>query len=218
METSLATRPEVPLVIASATRLSVRQRKRWMEILFSWESKNTYVVYNEEGDPVLNVEEQGKGIGQTFKRLILRSLRPFTVHVEDLTAQNPERGHVMTLRRPFRFFFHRLEVTGVDGKVCGALQRKWTWLRRKYVVEGPDGQEIAALFGPILRPWTFEVRLPGSTECVGLVQKKWSGLAKEMFTEADNFWVEMDNIQDPNLRAMLFSATVLIDIVHFERS
>jgi uncharacterized protein YxjI len=214
METGLATRPDVPLVISSATRLSVRQRKRWMEILFSWESKNTYVVYNEEGTPVLNVEEQGTGFGKLLKRLILRQLRPFTVHVEDLTSQ----GHVMTLRRPFRFFFHRLEVRGSDGKVYGSIQRKWTWLRRKYIIEGPDGEEVASLFGPVFRPWTFEVRLPGSPESVGLVQKKWSGLAKEMFTEADNFWVEMDRVEDPQLRAMLFSATILIDIVHFERS
>ncbi|MBL4635790.1 MAG: hypothetical protein JKY56_18150 [Kofleriaceae bacterium] len=218
METSLMPRPEVPLVIANANRLSVRQRKRWMEILFSWESKNTYVVYNEAGEPVLNVQEQGKGIGKLLKRLFLRSLRPFTVHVEDLTAQDLEKGHVMTLTRPFRFFFHRLEITGSDGKVYGAIQRRWAWLRRKYDIEGPNGEHIASLFGPILRPWTFEVRMPGSDECVALVQKKWSGLAKEMFSEADNFWVEMDNISDPQLRAILFAATVLIDIVHFEQS
>lgn len=217
METSLTTRPDVPLVIASANRLSVRQRKRWMEILFSWESKNTYVVYNEEGDPVLNVQEQGKGIGKLFKRLFLRSLRPFKVHVEDLTAQDLDKGHVMTLERPFRFFFHRLEIMGADGKVFGAIQRRWAWVRRKYDIEDPDGQVIASLFGPILRPWTFEVRKPGSDESLGLVQKKWSGLAKEMFSEADNFWVEMDRITDPQLRAMLFAATVLIDIVHFEQ-
>ncbi len=215
---SLVPAPDVPLVIASASRLSVRQRKRWLEILFAWETKNTYVVYNDDGVPVLNVQEQGKGIGKLLKRLLLHSWRPFTVHVEDLTAQDLSKGHVMTLTRPFRFYFHRLETRSSDGTLYGAIQRKWTWLRRKYVVEGPNGEDLAALFGPILRPWTFEVRMPGSEQCVGLVQKKWSGLAKEMFTEADNFWVEMDRIPDPKLRAMLFAATVLIDIVHFERS
>ena len=38
-----------------------------------------------------------------------------------------------------------------------------------------------------------------------------------MFTEADNFWVTYHDVPDPTLRALLFSATVLIDIVHFER-
>ena len=100
--------------------------------------------------------------------------------------------------------------------MLGAIQRRWTWLRRKYIVEGPDGQEVATLFGPIFRPWTFQIHLPGSEAEVGLIQKKWSGLLKEAFSEADNFWVDFAQITDPQLRAVLFAATVLIDIVHFE--
>jgi len=202
-------------VFGKATRLSVRQRKRWMEILTSFDSRNVYVVYDEGGVPVFNVEEQGGGVGSFLKRVLLGAYRPFTSHVEDLAGG---QGHLLTLTRPFRFFFHRLEVRDAEGNVIGAIQRKWTWFRRKYVVEGPDGQEVATLFGPIFRPWTFEIRMPGSDIEIGVVQKKWSGLLKEAFTEADNFWVTLEQVQDPALRALLFSATVLIDTVHFERS
>ena len=59
--------------------------------------------------------------------------------------------------------------------------------------------------------------MPGSNVEVGLIQKKWSGLGKELFTQADNFWIQFENVADPALRALLFSATVLIDVVHFER-
>lgn len=162
---------------------------------------------------MFNVQEQGSGIGSVLKRIFLASYRPFTSHVEDLTTNR----QLLSLRRPFRFFLHRLEVSDADGRAVGALQRRWTWLRRKYVIEDAAGQEIATLFGPILKPWTFKVLLPNSTTEVGLVQKKWSGMLKEMFTEADNFWVSYDDVPDPALRALLFSATVLIDIVHFER-
>lgn len=198
-----------------AHRLSVRQRKRWLEILTSLDARNVYVVYDEMGSPVLNVEEQGSGFGSFMKRLFLRSMRPFTSKVDDLATGGT---HVLTLRRPFRFFFHRLEVMDAGGTRIGAIQRKWTWFRRKYIVEGPDGQEAATLFGPFFRPWTFKVLLPGSgKQEVGLIQKKWSGLLKEAFTQADNFWVSYENVTDPQLRALLFSATALIDIVHFER-
>ncbi len=196
-------------------RLSVRQRKRWLEILTSLDARNVYVVYDELGSPVLNVEEQGSGFGAFMKRLILQWARPFTSRVEDLTTGG---SHVLTLRRPFRFIFHRLEVHDANGTNLGAIQRKWTWFRRKYIVEGPEGQEVATLFGPFFRPWTFKVLLPSDPKLeVGLIQKKWSGLLKEAFTEADNFWVQFEQIQDPQLRALLFSATVLIDVVHFER-
>jgi uncharacterized protein YxjI len=199
-----------------AHRLSVRQRKRWLEILTSLDARNVYVVYDEMGAPVLNVEEQGSGFSSFMKRLFLQYMRPFTSKVEDLSTGGT---HLLTLRRPFRFIFHRLEVMEANGTKLGAIQRKWTWFRRKYIVEGPDGQEVATLFGPFFRPWTFKVLVPGGDprQEVGLIQKKWSGLLKEAFTQADNFWVDFGSVDDPQLRALLFSATALIDIVHFER-
>lgn len=191
----------------------MRQRKRWLEILTSLDARNVYVVYDEAGNPVLNVQEQGSAFGSLVKRMFLAHFRPFTSHVEDLVGQ----GQLLSLRRPFRFFFHRLEVSDAQGNLIGSIQRRWTWFRRKYTVESADGHEIATLFGPFFRPWTFKILLAGSDQEVGLVQKKWSGLLKEMFTEADNFWVAFEAVEDPRLRALLFSATVLIDVVHFER-
>jgi uncharacterized protein YxjI len=207
-------RPQAIAPFVQTNRLSVRQRKRWLEILFSWESKNTYLVFDQAQSPVFEVRERGQGLGNLLKRLVMGPLRWFTADVDSLALQRP----LLVLRRPFRLFFHRLEITTAEGVAVGAIQRRWTWVRRKYTVEGPDGHEVATLFGPLLRPWTFEVQLPGSTAEVGLVQKKWSGLAKELFSDADNFWVELDRIADPQLRALLFSATVLIDVGHFERS
>jgi uncharacterized protein YxjI len=163
---------------------------------------------------VLNCEEQGGGFGNFLKRMFLGAYRPFTSHVEDISGGH---GQVLHLKRPFRFIFHRLEVRDSAGTLIGAIERNWTWLRRKYTVTGPDGQTVAILFGPIFRPWTFEIQLPGHEAQVGLIQKKWSGLLKEAFTEADNFWVQYEAIDDPKLRALLFAATVLIDVVHFEK-
>jgi uncharacterized protein YxjI len=207
------TTPGIVTTFGKSQRLSVRQRKRWLEILTSFDARNVYLVYDEAGQPVLNVEEQGSGFGAFMKRLFLAWARPFTSHVEDLASGGT---HLLTLRRPFRFIFHRLEVSDAQGNRIGAIQRKWTWFRRKYIVEGPDGQPVATLFGPFFRPWTFQVLLPDGKQ-IGLIQKKWSGLLKEMFTEADNFWVAFDAVEDPAMRALLFSATVLIDVVHFER-
>ncbi len=195
-------------------RLTVRQRKRWIEILFNWESKNAYDVFDEDGAPVLRVEEQGSGFVNLLKRLFVGTLRPFTAHVNDLATHQP----ALRLNRPFRFYFHRLEVTDDTGELLGWIERRWSWVRRIYTVYDASGREVAGLFGPIFRPWTFEIHAPGERTELGLIQKKWSGLGREMFTDADNFGLVFTQVQDPGLRALLFSATVLIDIVHFERS
>jgi uncharacterized protein YxjI len=198
----------------NSQRLSVRQRKRWLEILFSWESKNHYLVFDQNEQPVFEVREQGKGFGNLMKRLFMGPMRWFTADVENLAQQRS----LLSLKKPFRFIFHRLEVSTPEGTSLGAIQKRWTWFRRKYTVEDSSGQEVATLFGPFFRPWTFKIRMAGSEEEVGLLQKKWSGLGKELFSDADNFWIQMENIQNPQLRALLFSATVLIDVVHFERA
>jgi uncharacterized protein YxjI len=193
-------------------RLTVRQRKKWLEILLSFEMKNSYEVYDQTQTPVLRVQEEGKGFVSLIKRLFLGPFRPFEATVVDFSSGQP----ILRLTRPFRFIFHRLEVRTPMGEKIGAIQRRWSWLRRIYVIEDAYGHVGADLFGPILKPWTFEVRV--NQQLCGMIQKRWSGLLKEAFTDADNFGVDLAAVEDANMKALTFAATVLIDVVHFERS
>jgi uncharacterized protein YxjI len=192
-------------------RLTVRQRKRWLEMLLSFEMKNAYDVYDDNQMPVLRVREQGSGFLSLLKRAFLGPVRPFTATVEDLGTQ----ALVLALRRPFRFFLHRLEITTPDGQALGTIERRWSWLRRIYVITDATGNEVADIFGPLLRPWTFEIRVGGQVR--GTIRKQWSGLLKEAFSDADNFGVDIAEVGDATLKALAFCATVLIDVVHFER-
>lgn len=192
-------------------RLTVRQRKRWMEILLSFEFKNAYDVFDERQQAVLNAKEVGAGVGEFFRRAFLGPMRPFEMEVTDIAT-----GHVLLrIKRPFRFFFHRIEVRSSQGALLGAVERRWSWLRRIYSIEGADGAEVAEIFGPILKPWTFQIRTQGQVR--GAITKRWSGFGKELFTDADNFGVELGDLS-PELRALAFAATVLVDVVHFERA
>jgi len=46
--------------------------------------------------------------------------------------------------------------------------------------------------------------------------KKWSGLLKEGFTDADNFGVMFPKEWESKLKALFLGAVFLIDFVHFE--
>lgn len=52
-------------------------------------------------------------------------------------------------------------------------------------------------------------------EC-GKITKKWSGLLKEGFTDADNFGVVFPREWDIGLKAFFLGSVFLIDFVHFE--
>src|SRR5688572_24768961 len=112
---------------ANYEQLTVRQKKRWLEILTSFEVKNTYEVL-ERGVPVLRVREQGSGLWSLIKRLFLGPMRPLHVLVSDIGSGEP----LVELRRPFRFFFHRIEVSAIGGTALGAVQKRWSWIRRIY--------------------------------------------------------------------------------------
>jgi hypothetical protein len=196
---------------ANLQRLTVRQRRRWTEILLSLELRNQYEVFDQTQRPVLHVREEGSGFLSFLKRVFLGPARPFQASVMD-----PAQAEVwLRLTRPFRFIFHRLEVHGADGSCLGAIQKKWSWVRRIYHVEDARGRVVAELFGPVLKPWTFDIRVRGQVR--GVIRKRWSGFGKELFTDADNFGVELANLE-PELKVLAFAATVLIDVVHFERS
>ena len=63
-------------------------------------------------------------------------------------------------------------------------------------------------------PRTFFIRR--GEEEIGKITKKWSGLLKETFTDADTFGLSVDADTKPEHVVLLLGAVFLIDFVHFE--
>ena len=147
--------------------------------------------------------------GSILLRWFLKALRPFTLVV--LTDSNQV---LLRVKRPFRFFFHEADIVDYQDKSLGVLRKRFSLLRRKYSVLDSTGKEIFQLFGPILKPWTFIIK--NNDVEYGKITKKWSGLLKEGFTDADNFGVVFPKEWDVKLKALFLGAVFLIDFVHFE--
>lgn len=192
--------------LAEVDTLVVSQKKEWGEIFTGFETRNSYTVLDASGTPLFAAAEEG---GSILGRWFLKSLRPFQIHVRTMEGQP-----VLRAQRPFRFFFHEISVHDGAGQHLGTIKRRWTWLRRKYSVLDASGQEVFELFGPILHPWTFEIRQGEQT--LGKITKKWSGLLKEAYTDADNFGITMPADWDVRTKALFLGAVFLIDFVHFE--
>jgi len=196
-------------ILASKGRFFIRQKKEWGEILTDFETSNRYVISDEGGQEVWYAAERSAGLLSLLWRTFLRAMRPFTIEVFDRANQV-----VLTLKRPWRWYFHRLEVFQ-DGRLVGAVQKRFKILGRLFDIEDASGQPVARIDGPLLHPWTFNV-VRNEME-VGKIVKRWSGLLKEGFTDADTFGVEMGSPDLPiDLRKTIFGATFLIDFLHFE--
>ena len=197
--------------LKQASTLIVRQQKEWGEILTGFETKNKYQVVDHFSNPLLEAQEEGGSALTTITRLFLKALRPFTI---DLFS--PQGAGLFKLTRPFRFYFHELDVSQSNGAPLGKIKRRFAILRRIYSVVDRNGNEIFELFGPLLHPWTFQIKKGGQE--LGKITKKWSGLAKESFTDADNFGISFPEGIDISQKAVLLGAVFLIDFVHFENS
>lgn len=197
--------------LAETQDLVVRQLKEMLEIFTGLECKNQYQVMDGTGQPLFMVAEQGEGLGELLVRWFLKAARPFTMLVH-----TPEGVPVLTLRRPFRFFFHRIDVSDAGGTPLGHIEKRFSLLRRRYDLFDAESGRTTEIVGPVLKPWTFQIMMGG--EPVGAITKKWSGLLKEAFSDADNFGVSFPPQTSVRRKAVILGAVFLIDTVHFENN
>lgn len=63
----------------------------------------------------------------------------------------------------------------------------------------------------------FQVLSADGDVQVGKISKQWSGLAKETFTDTDNFGITFPRDLDVRMKATLLGAVFLIDFMFFEK-
>jgi uncharacterized protein YxjI len=193
--------------LSQVAGLVISQKKEWGEILTGFETRNRYKIFDAEGRELFLAREEP---GTILLRWFLKAMRPFRLKI--VTADGACK---LAVRRPFRFYFHEAAVTDAEGRDLGTIRRRFALLRRIYTVTDCQQQELCQLYGPLLHPWTFEIRKGGMPQ--GKICKKWSGLLKEGFTDADNFGVTFPPGWCDAHKSLLLAAVFLIDFVHFEK-
>ena len=199
-------------IIGDRQRVMVRQKKEWGEILVGFESKNKFELSDDQGNQLGFAAEEGGGFGAMLGRQVVGQCRRATIHIYDTDGNKLGRGE-----KPFRWFFQRMEVFDGDQKI-GAVERKFTWLNRRLMVENAAGEEVMEIVGPffLLGRGTFRLMFQGQE--VGKISKKWGGALREMFTDADTFGVECAPHVPDEIRKILLVATFLIDFTYFENN
>lgn len=176
--------------------LVVNQKVKLIEVT------NQYAVYDQHGTQIASVSE----VGQSTLKKVVRVLGEYD-----------------------QFFTHRLEVRDMQGRPVLQVTRPAKILKSKVVVEKPGVGEVGRLeqqnaIGKIRfalmagtqqvgelraenwRAWDFAIVDASGAE-VARVKKTWEGLAKTMFTTADNYVVRISRpLEDPLLSLVVASA------------
>jgi uncharacterized protein YxjI len=198
--------------LSSTRRLHVEQVLEGFEIVLGWETRNKYRIFDENHVPVAYAAEQSNGFLSFLSRKFFGHWRSFEVTIFD-----QRRIPVYQLEFPFRWLFKTLFVRTSDGKPLGHIQQRFAIFSKKFDLHNDRGQVIARINSPLFSIWTFEFKFRGRK--LGSIQKKWSGILNEVFTDKDDFIVSFD---DPGLttdkRALMLSACLMVDIVYFENN
>jgi len=179
--------------------LVVSQKTKLIELT------NEYAVYDGSGQQIGAVVE----IGQSSLKKALRFVSNFDQFLTHRLEVRDARGPVLVLTRPAKVMRSRVVVTRPDGSPVGEIVQANVFGKIRFdLVAG--GQLVGAIQAENWRAWNFAITDGAGTE-VARITKTWEGLAKTLFTTADNYAVRLHvGLPDP-LAALVVAAALTVD-------
>jgi uncharacterized protein YxjI len=180
--------------------LVVNQKAKLIEI------NNEYAIYDQNARQIGAVREVGQSGLKKAVRL-LTSYDQYLTHKLQLVdmAGTP----LLTMTRPAKVFKSRIIVQDPAGNEVGSIVQQNMIGKIRFALES-GGQPIGSINGENWRAWNFNIRDHTDTE-VARITKTWEGLAKTMFTTADNYVVQIHRPLSGPLQALVVAAAVSID-------
>ncbi|MGI8682762.1 MAG: phospholipid scramblase-related protein [Mycobacteriales bacterium] len=176
--------------------LVVNQKAKLIELT------NEYAVYDRNGGQLGSVVEVGQSGLKKAMRFV-SSFDQFMTHRLEVRDRFGQPQLVLT--RPAKFVKSTVVVSRPDGQEIGKIAQQNAFGKIRFDLETPYGV-VGAIQAENWRAWNFAINDHGGAE-VARITKTWEGLAKTMFTTADNYVVQIHHgLADPLLSMVVASA------------
>ncbi|WP_030315087.1 phospholipid scramblase-related protein [Streptomyces sp. NRRL B-3229] len=177
--------------------LVVNQKAKLIELT------NEYKVMDQHGQQIGSVTQ----VGQSALRKIVRFLWSIDQFMKiRLEIRDAHGQPVLLLTRPGKIFKSRVIVERPDGSPVGEIVQQNMIGKINFALM-VDGQQVGAIKAENWRAWNFAIVDHAGNE-VARITKTWEGLAKTMFTTADNYVLQI-HYQLPEPLLSLVVATAL---------
>ncbi|MBN3308013.1 PLS1 scramblase, partial [Amia calva] len=194
-------------------QLLIHQKVELVEALSGFENNNKYEIKNSLGQNVFYAVEDN----DCLTRQCCGPLRSFTIHVLDNFGQE-----VISVIRPLNCdrcccpcCLQELEIQAPPGNTVGYIIQTWHPFVPKFTIQNEKKEPVLKLQGPFcgwscLPDIDFEILTLDETAKIGKISKQWTGLLREVFTDADNFGVQFPMDLDVRMKAVLIGGCFLI--------
>lgn len=180
--------------------LVVNQKAKLIEI------NQEFAVYDQNGRQIGAVRQVGQSAAKKVMRFVA-DVDQFMTHKFQVLDSNGQV--VLALTRPRKFVKSRLIVESGAGTELGQIVQQNVLGKIRFSLEA-GGQQIGSLNGENWRAWNFNIRDASDRE-VARVTKTWEGLAKTMFTQADNYVVQIHEALPRPLHSLVVACALGID-------
>ena len=174
-----------------------------------FKSHQTYDIFDfETEEHVGTAEEKISGLIKTLRWFINKALMPTKVEIRD-----EEDALVFQIKRGAVFFRARVDVLNADGELIGYFKSKLFSFGGGFWVYDKKDRQFAEVKGNFIG-FNYRILTPEGDE-LGKVTKKWGGMAKELFTSADTYMIDIDeDLHDqPVAKMLVLAAAISIDII-----
>lgn len=180
--------------------LVVNQKAKIIEV------NNEYAIYDQHGTQIGAVRQVGQN---AFKKAVrmLTSYDQFMTHklqVVDTTGRV-----LLALTRPAKLIKSKVLVQDGQGNDIGQVIQQNAIGKIRFKLEA-GGQVLGSINAENWRAWNFNVQDASGGE-LARITKTWEGLAKTMFTTADNFVVQIHHPMEDPLRSLVVAAALAVD-------
>jgi uncharacterized protein YxjI len=180
--------------------LVVNQKLKLVEL------RNEYHVYDQHGRPVGTVQQARQTPLAFLLRLFsdLDVALPITLHFinangqEELVLHKPWFRWICSVRKP-------------DGTELGRIAKQIRFGKARFGLSDPGGRPLGEVRAQNWRAKDFAVLDTGGRE-IARVTKKWAGL-RELFTDADNYVVQVDPALADPLRSLAIASCLAVDVI-----
>jgi uncharacterized protein YxjI len=186
--------------IFSEPVLVVNQKAKIIEV------NNEYAIYDQHGRQLGAIRQVGQSAAKKVARVLL-NVDQFLTH--SLQIVDMSGAVQLTITRPRKVMKSRFIVGDGNGREVGQIVQKNMLGKIRFGFE-VGGQEIGSLNAENWRAWDFNIRDGGGTE-VARIKKTWEGLARTMFTTADNYVVQIPRPLDEPLRSLVVASALSVD-------
>lgn len=180
--------------------LVVNQKAKVIEL------SNEYAISDQHGTQIGAVRQ----VGQSTAKKVLRALTSVDQFLTHNLQVVDAQGQVhLQLTRPAKVMKSRIIVQDALGREVGQIVQENMIGKIRFGLVA-DGRRIGAINGENWIAWNWNIQDEGGEE-IARITKTYVGLAKAVFTTADNYVVQIHRPLDEPLRSLVVAAAVSVD-------